>query len=145
MNPDTFPALLTKTELDWLQHKIKVSKVYEYRLRSDIKKKLDTFRQLELPLLMKNGFISSNDDLSAYTQSLSANPQTLESSNKARIELLKPKQESLGRDFDPGPLPYQGNDIRWRRYRPRLQTPAKTIIVYLMIMIVINKEIILNK
>ncbi|MFL6358989.1 MAG: hypothetical protein ACJ72V_06570 [Nitrososphaeraceae archaeon] len=145
MNPDASPALLTKTELDWLQHKIKVSKVYEYRLRSDIKKKLGTFRQLELPLLMKNGFISSNDDLSAYTQSLSANPQSLESSNKARIELLKPKQESLGRDLDPGPLPYQGNDIRWRRYRPRLQTPAKTIIVYLMIMIVINKEIILNE
>jgi len=26
MNPDSFPALL-KTELDWLQHKIKLSKV----------------------------------------------------------------------------------------------------------------------
>jgi hypothetical protein len=84
MTTDASPALLTKTELDWLQHKIKVSKVYEYRLRSDIKKKLGTFRQLELPLLMKNGFISSNDDLSAYTQSLSSNPQSLESSNKAK-------------------------------------------------------------
>jgi hypothetical protein len=60
MNPDSFPALL-KTELDWLQHKIKVSKVYEYRLRSDIKKKLQTFQQLELPLLMKKWlyFVSS--------------------------------------------------------------------------------------
>jgi hypothetical protein len=98
MNNDTSPALLTKTELDWLQHKIKVSKVYEYRIRSDIKKKLQTFQHLELPLLMKNGFISTNGDLSAYTQNLSANPQILESSNKARIELLKPKQASLGRD-----------------------------------------------
>jgi hypothetical protein len=113
MNPDTCPALLTKTELDWLQHKIKVSKVYEYRLKSDIKKKLQIFQQLELPLLMKNGFISSatNADLSVYTQTLSANPQILESSNKARNELLKPKQESLGRDLDPGPLPYQGNAL----------------------------------
>jgi hypothetical protein len=108
---DTFPALLTKTELEWLQHKIKVSKVYEYRLRSDIKKKLDIFRQLELPLLIKNGFVSSTNDLSVYTQNLSANPQMLESSNKARIGLLKPKQESLGRDLDPGPLPYQGNAL----------------------------------
>ncbi len=60
MNPDIpNPALLTKTELDWLQYKIKVSKVYEYRLRNDVKRKLQTFQQLELPLLIKNGFISS--------------------------------------------------------------------------------------
>jgi hypothetical protein len=45
-------SIIINAELDWLQHKIKVSKVYEYRLRSDIKKKLGTFRQLELPLLM---------------------------------------------------------------------------------------------
>jgi hypothetical protein len=109
MNPDTFPALLTKTELEWLQHKIKVSKTYEYRLKSDIKKKLQTFQQLELPLLMKNGFISSsNNNLSAYIQSLSANHQGLKSPNKARNELLFTKEGSLGRDLDPGPLPYQG-------------------------------------
>ena len=109
MATDTFPALLTKTELDWLQHKIKVSKVYEYRLKCDIRKKLQTFQQLELPLLIKRGFISStNDNLSAYTQGLSANTQTSGGSNKARNELLKPKQGSLGRDLDPGPLPYQG-------------------------------------
>jgi hypothetical protein len=112
MNPDASPALLTKTELEWLHHKIKVSKVYEYRLKSDIKKKLQTFQQLELPLLIKNGFISStNGDLSVYTQNLSANPQIPESRNKARIELLKPKEVSLGRDLDPGPLPYQGNAL----------------------------------
>jgi hypothetical protein len=112
MNSDTSPALLTKTELDWLQHKIKVSKVYEYRMRSDIKKKLQTFQQLELPLLMRNGFISStHGDLSVYTQTLSANPQILESSNKARIEPIERKQRSLGRDLDPGPLPYQGNAL----------------------------------
>ena len=109
MNPDISPALLTKTEIDWLQHKIKVSKVYEYRLRNDIKKKLQAFQQLELPLLIKSGFISSNGSLSAYTQTMSANPQLSEASNKARNELLFTKQRSLGRDLDPGPLPYQGN------------------------------------
>jgi hypothetical protein len=111
MTTDASPALLTKTELDWLQHKIKVSKVYEYRLKSDIKKKLQTFQQLELPLLMRNGFISSANDLSIYTQSLSANPQRVESSSRARIQLLKPKGASLGWDLDPGPLPYQGNAL----------------------------------
>jgi hypothetical protein len=69
MTTDASPALLTKTELDWLQHKIKVSKVYEYRLKSDIKKKLQTFQQLELPLLMRNGFISSANDLSIHSES----------------------------------------------------------------------------
>jgi hypothetical protein len=111
MGIDASPALLTKTELEWLRGDIKVSKVYEYRIKSDIKKKLQTFQQLELPLLMRNGFISSNGDLSAYTQNLSANPQSLESPNKARIELLKSKEGSLGRDLDPGPLPYQGNAL----------------------------------
>ena len=112
MNPNASPALLTKTELEWLQHKIRVSKVYEYRIKSDIKKKLQTFQQLELPLLMKNGFISSAvNHLSLYPQNLSANPQNPKSRNKARIELLKPKEGSLGRDLDPGPLPYQGNAL----------------------------------
>jgi hypothetical protein len=109
MSPSASPALLTKTELDWLRGEIKVSKIYEYRIKSDIKKKLQTFQHLELPLLMKNGFISSAaGNLIVYPQNLSANPQMLESQNKARIELLKPNEGSLGRDLDPGPLPYQG-------------------------------------
>ena|SRR5215212_7718552 len=96
MATDTFHALLTKTELGWLQHKIKVSRVYEYRLKSDIKRKLQTFQQLELPLLMKSGFISSTAiDLSVYPQNLSANPQMLESSNKAGNELIFQKKEAL--------------------------------------------------
>jgi hypothetical protein len=107
-------ALLTKTELEWLLGKIQVSKVYEYRIKSDIKKKLQIFQQLELPLLMEKGFISPssyNSSLSVYTQNLSANPQLHESAKGARIEPFKTKQGSLGRDLDPGPLPYQGNAL----------------------------------
>jgi hypothetical protein len=107
-------ALLTKTELEWLLGKIQVSKVYEYRIKSDIKKKLQIFQQLELPLLMEKGFISPssyNSSLSVYTQNLSANPQLHESTKGARIEPLETKQGSLGRDLDPGPLPYQGNAL----------------------------------
>jgi hypothetical protein len=92
-----------------------VSKIYEYRIKSDIKKKLQTFQQLELPLLIEKGFIISdsidnNNNLSVYPQNLSANPQ-LQKSSKAKILPFKTKQGSLGRDLDPGPLPYQGNAL----------------------------------
>ena len=46
-------ALLTSSEREWLYGRLKVSKAYEYRIKSDIKKKLHTFQQLELPLLEK--------------------------------------------------------------------------------------------
>lgn len=46
-----------------------VSKDYEYRIKSDIKRRLKTFRQLELPLLQKYWYTL---DL----LSLTANPQT---------------------------------------------------------------------
>ena len=107
-------ALLTKSEIAWLVGKIQVSKVYEYRIKSDIKKKLQTFQELELPLLMEKGFIcpgNNNNGLSVYTQNLSANPQLYESTKEARIVPFKTKQGSLGRDLDPGPLPYQGNAL----------------------------------
>jgi hypothetical protein len=77
-------ALLTKSELAWLVGKIQISKVYEYRIKSDIKKKLQTFQQIELPLLMEKGFIfpSNNNHLSVYTQNLSANLQLHESTKE---------------------------------------------------------------
>jgi hypothetical protein len=48
-------ALLTKKERDWLLRKLDLSKSYEYRLKSSIKKKLQTFMHAELPLLFKSG------------------------------------------------------------------------------------------
>ena len=50
-------SILTNAELEWLIGKKKVSKVYEYRIKSDIKKKLQIFQRLELPLLAQNGFL----------------------------------------------------------------------------------------
>ena len=67
------PALLTRTEIDWLLGKIKVSKSYEYKLKSSIKRKIKNFRNLELPLLAKKGFISHDLDLTVFTKNLSAN------------------------------------------------------------------------
>lgn len=65
-------SILTNSELEWLTGKKKVSKIYEYRIKSDIKKKLRIFRQSELPLLAQNGFLN---ELSVFTQKLSANTQ----------------------------------------------------------------------
>ena len=68
-------SILTSSEVEWLTGKKKVSKAYEYRIRSDIKKKIQIFQHLELPLLVQNGFL---DELSVFTQ-LSANTQILPS------------------------------------------------------------------
>ena len=68
------PALLTRTEIEWLQGTAMVSKSYQYRIKSDIKKKMKTFTELELPLLIYKGIIS-NTNLSKYTQNLRTNPQ----------------------------------------------------------------------
>jgi hypothetical protein len=71
-------AILTNSELEWLIGKKKVSKLYEYRLRSDIKKKIQIFQESELPLLAHYGFLHK---LSMFTQ-LSANTQMSTSTGK---------------------------------------------------------------
>ena len=65
MNPENdnslSPALLSKTELYWLRNDIKVSKSFEYKIKSSIKKKIQTLTELELPLLVKNNFFVNDD------------------------------------------------------------------------------------
>jgi hypothetical protein len=51
-------ALLTRKEGDWLLGKLNLSKSYEYRLKSSIKRKIQTFVNVEFPLLIKNLIIS---------------------------------------------------------------------------------------
>ena len=53
-------ALLTKSELEWLLGNIHVSKGYERRIRFSIRNKVQTLRELELPLLIDKGFIPNN-------------------------------------------------------------------------------------
>jgi hypothetical protein len=68
-------ALLTRIEIEWLLGNAQVSKVYEYRIKSDIKRKLKTFQRLELPLLQKHGYTLDLLSLPTNPQNLSANPQ----------------------------------------------------------------------
>jgi hypothetical protein len=48
------PVLLSKSELHWLLGDINVSKSFEYKIKSSIKRKIQTLTELELPLLVKN-------------------------------------------------------------------------------------------
>ena len=63
-NEQKLPAILTRAEAEWLLGKKNVSKAYEYKLKSEINRKLRTFISLEYPLLAERGFsltISSKD------------------------------------------------------------------------------------
>jgi hypothetical protein len=71
--PDVKPALLTRSEVEWLKGSKNVSKAYEYKLKSELKSKLRTFTELELPLLAKAGYIQNNNDLTAYSKILTPN------------------------------------------------------------------------
>jgi hypothetical protein len=74
---ENHPALLTtRTEIEWLLGNAQVSKGYEYRIKSNIKRKLKTFQQLELPLLQRHGCTLDLLSLTTKSQNLSANPQT---------------------------------------------------------------------
>jgi hypothetical protein len=54
---DCETSLLTRKERDWLLGNLDLSKHYGYRLKSSVKKKIRTFVDFELPLLIKNNLI----------------------------------------------------------------------------------------
>jgi hypothetical protein len=92
------PVLLSKTEIQWLLGKAKVSKLFEYQLKSRIKKKVQSLIELELPLLVKTNFIDCYDD------------------------------SQRGRDLESGPLLTKSQDVKTQalvRQRSRVQIPAK--------------------
>ena len=56
-------ALLTRRELDWLLGKTgDMSKSFEYKVKSSLRKKIQTFIEIELPLLLKNGLFPITND-----------------------------------------------------------------------------------
>ena len=73
MATDTFPALLTKTELDWLNGNIQLSYAYERKIKSDIKKKIRVLQELELPLLVEKGFIPRTIGVTSNCNIVTAN------------------------------------------------------------------------
>ncbi len=65
MSPTASPALLTKTELEWLNGNIRLSNAYQRKIKSDIKRKIRILQELELPLLMEKGFIHQPTDVTS--------------------------------------------------------------------------------
>jgi hypothetical protein len=107
MDPNTNnnfqPVLLSNSELRWLAGDINVSKSFEYKIKSNIRKKVQAFIELELPLLVKNNFFVSDDYIHDVDDS-----------------------DGLGRDLELGPsLSPPSNDTALVRQRSRVQIPAK--------------------
>jgi len=89
------PALLSKTEIGWLRNDIKVSKSFEYKIKSSIRRKIQTLTELELPLLVKSNFFVNDN----YNHDVD-------------------DSDGLGRDLESGPpLSYPSNDTALVRQR----------------------------
>ena len=106
--PSNYRALLTKKERNWLLGSLgpNSSKSYEYKLKSSIKKKIQIFVDLELPLLIKNNYIIPYE------------PESLGTGlgDRSNYDNL-----SLGKAKVPGPNPGQGSLIFENGERIKLQ------------------------
>jgi hypothetical protein len=71
MTVNSQPALLTRTEIEWLLGNYKPSKGQERYMRYCINKKLQTFQKLELLLLTNAGYASPTN-VSVYANAISA-------------------------------------------------------------------------
>jgi hypothetical protein len=99
-------ALLTNTELQWLLGNIHVSKSFEHKMKSSIRRKIQTLTEIELPLLFKNNFVCYDED----------------------CHDIKGKTMSLGRDLDQGsPLLSPISDTVLGKAKVRVQIPAKAL------------------
>ena len=117
MSEDISTALVTRSEIEWLLGKRQLSKSYERKMRAIINKKLQTWEQLERPLLEAHGFLAAIISSSGATTGSSGIGHcpycTIRSSvANARVSPheMEPKQEGGGENhnkmlrpgFEPG-------------------------------------------
>ena len=105
-------SLLSKTELEWLLGNIELSGSHCRKIKTQVKKKLETFEKLELPLLVEKGLIS----LSGVTKfgigvTKYSNTESHPSWSNNENTQICAQMKSLGRDLIPRPFPYQGNAL----------------------------------
>ena len=112
-NSDIKPALLTRTEIQWLQGKLEISNGYERKIKSGIKRKIRIYNDLEFPLLLKSGLI----DATANCNSVTTNCNTDYPNNSLNNEIQY--QNMVGRKgFEPS------NPAMSRRYLNQARPPA---------------------
>ena len=70
--PNIFMSILSRAEVQYLQGARQVSKSYEYKLKSIIKKKIATLLENELPLLSQ---LFPNLDLTKFSKSLDSDKE----------------------------------------------------------------------
>lgn len=102
------PALLTKTELEWLLGNVQVSNGYERKMRHAINRKIQTFVKLEIPLLMEKGFDVTANGNAVTTGSNATNDlvaKTGQSEGRVNYETISEK--SPKRDLNPRPKVYE--------------------------------------
>jgi hypothetical protein len=111
---NTQPALLTRTQIDWLQDRIHLSKGYQRKIKSDIRRKLRIFNEVELPLLVKSGFITATTNCINVTTNCNMN-HSMNTSNPGICA-----QNIVGRKgFEPS------NPAMSRRYLNQARPPAR--------------------
>lgn len=54
-------VLLNKSEINYLLNSTALSKSFEYKIKSHLKKKITLFLETDFPLLLQSGLITSND------------------------------------------------------------------------------------
>jgi hypothetical protein len=109
-------SLLTKTETDWLLGKTQLSKSYEYKIKSIIKRKLKTFNEFELPLILNSGLFPEAANLAIFKNHNGATIKT--SSDYPDLDVKEDEEtwagfgqgnlaseSSLGKAKVPGPNP----------------------------------------
>jgi hypothetical protein len=124
-------SLLTKTETDWLLGKTQLSKSYEYnqlsksyeyKIKSIIKRKLKTFNEFELPLILNSGLFPEAANLAIFKNHNGATIKT--SSDYPDLDVKEDEEtwagfgqgnlaseSSLGKAKVPGPNPGQGSSL----------------------------------
>ena len=93
-------------QINWLNNKVRLSNGHQRKIRYDIRRKLRTFYEFELPLLVKSGLASVIANCNMVTGNCNINYSQIVQNNE-----ICAQNKSLGRDLDPGPLPYQGNAL----------------------------------
>ena len=110
INNNSFrPSLLSRIELEWLLGNIRLSGIYNRKIKSQIRKKINNFQNFELPLLIEKGLLSFSP-VTKFSNGVTKNSSADIHSSSSNSEICA-QMKSLGRDLIPRPFPYQGNAL----------------------------------